>query len=216
MDMASRTEASPSPPPSAPVLTEPGPRAAALHKVFNNALTATLKSNSYANFSACFPTPAQHCAPALEGVWKQLNAKLEEGCTKEFEDIVKERGVIRELNEWDSAIESARVRKDRGVQGETHIGMHELGGEELYRAWMTPGLVEAEKTLQERLKKSQEENQTMMQEILKQREEIERLVSGLESLVGDVESSAKAIQESDTQGMSKDIWDMEMELQATK
>lgn len=214
--MPSRTEASPSPPPSAPVLTEPGPRATALQKVFSTALAATLKSNSYTNFSACFPTPAQHCAPALEGVWKQLNAKLEEGCTKEFEDISKERGVVKGLNEWDGAIERARVRRDRGVEGETHVGMHELGGEELYRAWMTPGLVQAERTLEGRLKQSQEDNQAMMQEILKQREEIERLVGGLESMVGDVESSVKAMQEGDVQGMSKHVWEMEMEVQATK
>jgi kinetochore protein NNF1 len=214
--MPSRTEASPSPPPTAPVLTEPGPRATALRKVFNNALTATLKANSYPNFSACFPTPAQYCPQALEGVWKQLNAKLEENCVKEFEGTIEERGVVRGLNEWDSAIERARVRKDRGVEGETRVGMHELAGEELYRAWMTPGLVEAEKNLQERLKTSQEENQAMMREILKQRGEIERLVGGLESMVGDVENSVKALQEGNIQGMSKDTWDMEMEIQATK
>lgn len=124
--------------------------------------------------------------------------------------------MIRGLNEWDSAIERARVRKDRGLEGETHVGMHELGEEELYRAWMTPGLVEAEKTLQGRLKMSQEENQAMMRDILKQREEIERLLGGLESMVGDVENSVKAMQEGDIQGISKDTWDMELEVQATK
>jgi kinetochore protein NNF1 len=214
--MPSRTDASPSPPPSAPVLTQPGPRATALHKVFDTALTATLKTNSYANFSACFPTPAQHCAPALEGVWKQLNAKLEEGCTKEFEDILKERGVVKGLNEWDSAIEKARLRRDRGVEGEKHVGMHELGGEELYMAWMAPGLVEAEKTLQTRLKESQESNQVAMREILQQREEIERLVSGLESMFGDIESSVGVMQDAKLQAMVQDTWEMEMEVQATK
>lgn len=213
--MPSRTEASPSPLPSAPVLTEPGLRATALQKVFSTALTATLKSNSYTNFSACFPTPAEHCAPALEGVWKQLNAKLEEGCTKEFEDILKERGVVKGLNEWDSAIEKARLKKDRSIDGEKHVGLHSLGGEELYKAWMANGLVEAETTLQARLKESQEGNQVMMQEIMKQREEIERLIGGLESMVGDVKSSVKAMQEGDVHGMRKDVWDMEMEVQAT-
>lgn len=208
---------SPSPAPSAPVLTEPGPRATALQKVFATALTATLKSNSYANFSACFPTPAQHCAPALEGVWKQLNAKLEEGCTREFEDILRERGVVKGLNEWDAAIEKARRSKDRGVEGEEKPkGMHELNGEELYRAWLSPSLVETEKTLQGRLQESQQNNQQIMKDIVKQREEIERLVAGLESMVADVESSVKAMQEGGVQDLRKDVWDMEMEIQATK
>lgn len=213
--MPSRTSISP--PPSAPTLTEPGPRATALQRVFADALKATLKSNSYANFSACFPTPAQHCAPALEGVWKQLNAKLEEGCTKEFEDILRERGVVKGLNEWDAAIEKARRNKDRGVEGEGKSkGFHELDGEELYKAWLSPGLVEAEKTLSGRLRESQESNQKAMQDIVKQREEIERLVAGLEGMVGDVEASVKAMQEGDIDGMCKEIWDIEMEVQATK
>ena len=116
--MPSRTSASPSPPPQVPVAATPGLRAAALHKIFTNALTSTLKANSYSNFSACFPTPAQHCPSALEGVWKQLNTKLEEGCTREFETILQERNVVEGLNEWDSRIDDARRRLNRGVDGE--------------------------------------------------------------------------------------------------
>jgi len=213
--MPSRTSISP--PPPAPTFTEPGPRATALQRVFGDALKATLKSNSYANFSACFPTPAQHCAPALEGVWKQLNAKLEEGCTKEFEDILRERGVVKGLNEWDAAVEKARRSKDRGVDDEEKPkGFHELDGEELYRAWLSPGLVEAEKILSGRLRESQESNQKVMQEILKQREEIGRRVSGLEGMIGDVESSVKAMHKGDVDSIHKEVWDMEMEFQATK
>jgi len=147
----------------------------------------------------------------------QLNAKFEEGCTREFEDILRERGVVKGLNEWDSAIEKARLRRDRGVEGEKHVGMHELGGEELYMAWMAPGLMEAEKSLQTRLKENQESNQVTMQKILKQREEIEKLVSGLESMFGDVESSVRVMQEANNiPAMIQDTWEMEMEVQATK
>jgi kinetochore protein NNF1 len=116
--MPSRTSASPSPPPQRPVASTPGVRAAALQKIFATALAATLKANSYANFSACFPTPAQHCPSALEGVWRQLNTKLEEGCTREFEAILQERNVVEGLNEWDSRIEDARRRLNRGIDGE--------------------------------------------------------------------------------------------------
>lgn len=120
--MPSRTSvsasASPSPPPEAPIASTPGLRAAALQKLFTNALTATLKVNSYDNFSTCFPTPARHCPGALEGVWRQLNAKLEEGCLREFDAVLQERGVVEGLNEWDARIEDARRRLRRGVEGE--------------------------------------------------------------------------------------------------
>lgn len=116
--MPSRTSPSPSPPPSLPIASTPGPRFLALQKIFTQALTSTLKTNSYANFSQCFPTPAQHCPSALEGVWKQLNAKLEEGCIKQFEAIVLERKVIEGLNGWDAAVEEAKTRIARGVEGE--------------------------------------------------------------------------------------------------
>lgn len=118
INMPSRNSASPSPPPQAPVASTPGLRAAALQKIFASALTSTLKANSYANFSACFPTPAQHCPSALEGVWKQLNTKLEEGCAREFEAILQERNVVEGLNEWDARVEEARRQMNRGVDGQ--------------------------------------------------------------------------------------------------
>ena len=116
--MPPRNSQSPSPPPSLPIASTPGPRFLALQKIFTQALTSTLKTNSYANFSKCFPTPAQHCPTALEGVWKQLNTKLEEGCMKEFEAIVFEKKVIEGLNGWDTVVEDAKRRIARGVEGE--------------------------------------------------------------------------------------------------
>lgn len=114
-EMASR---SPSPPPQPPVAATPGPRATALQKVFTQALSSAIKANSYANFSACFPTPAMYCPTALEAVWKQINTRLEEGCTREFEAILRERNVIEGLNHWDQLVEDARRRMNRGVLGE--------------------------------------------------------------------------------------------------
>lgn len=117
--MPDRTSASPSPPPQAPVSAAPGPRAGAVQKVFAGALSSSLKANSYVNFSACFPTPAKYCPTALEGVWKQLNMRLEEECTRDFEKILEERSVIEGLNQWDALIEDARRRKNRAVEGES-------------------------------------------------------------------------------------------------
>lgn len=109
-------DASPSPPPPAPVAITPGPRASRLQKVFSEALLRTLRANSYANFSSCFPTPAKHVPHSLESVWRQLNAKLEESAKAEFDDVLKERGVVGGLNEFDRLIGEARHRRGNGEE----------------------------------------------------------------------------------------------------
>lgn len=111
---AARDAASPSPPPPAPVAVTPGPRASRLQKVFSEALARTLRANSYANFAACFPTPAKHVPASLESVWRQLNAKLEESAKAEFDDIIRERDAIRGLNELDRLVGEARLRRENG------------------------------------------------------------------------------------------------------
>lgn len=116
--MTTQASASPSPPPQVPIVSAPGPRAAALQKVFEGALSSSIKANSYVNFSSCFPTPAKYCPTALEGVWKQLNTRLEEECARDFEKILEERQVVEGLNQWDNMIEEARRRKHRAVEGE--------------------------------------------------------------------------------------------------
>lgn len=116
---AQRPGASPSPPPPAPVPLTPGPRASKLQEIFDKALARTLRANSYANFSGCFPTPAKHVPASLESVWRQLNAKLEESAKAEFEDILAERDAVRQLNELDRLVGEAKVRKDRGVGGDS-------------------------------------------------------------------------------------------------
>lgn len=116
--MVDRVSASPSPPPQPPISAIPGPRATALQKVFAGAVSSSIKANSYENFSSCFPTPAKYCPTALEGVWRQLNARLEEECARDFEKILTERQVIEGLNQWDGLIDEARTRKNRAVEGE--------------------------------------------------------------------------------------------------
>jgi Nnf1. len=110
----SHHEASPSPPPPAPVPLTPGPRASRLEKVYTEALARTLRANSYANFSACFPTPAKHVPASLESVWRQLNAKLEESAKAEFDDIMREKDAVRGLNELDRLVGEAKLRRENG------------------------------------------------------------------------------------------------------
>jgi len=54
----------------------------------------------------------------MEGVWKQLNTRLEEECMRDFEKILEERHAVEGLNQWDNMIEEARRRKHRAVEGE--------------------------------------------------------------------------------------------------
>lgn len=48
-----------------------------------------------------------------------MNAKLEESAKAEFEDILAERDAVRQLNELDRLVGEAKVRKDRGVGGDS-------------------------------------------------------------------------------------------------
>jgi len=43
-----------------------------------------------------------------------LNTKLEESAGAEFGDILRERGVVESLNEWDRVVEEAKTRKGKG------------------------------------------------------------------------------------------------------
>lgn len=110
--MQQQRPASTSAPPPAPESQIPGPRASRLIQVFDQALARTLRANSYSNFAGCFPTPARHVPASLESVWRQLNAKLEEGAKAEFEEIIAEREAVKHINELDRLVAEARIRKD--------------------------------------------------------------------------------------------------------
>lgn len=114
--------ASPSPPPPARAPQTPGPRASRLNQIFDQALARTLRANSYQNFASCFPTPARHVPASLEGVWRQLNAKLEANAKAEFEDIIDERDAVPHLNELDRLVSDAKARKEQATE---HAGEQE-------------------------------------------------------------------------------------------
>lgn len=95
---------------------KPGPRASRLQDVYEKALLATLKANSYDNFAACFPTPARHVPASLASVHRQLNAKLEESAKSEFAEILRERDVVRKLNDLDRLVGEARMRKQKAEE----------------------------------------------------------------------------------------------------
>lgn len=222
---------SPSPAPQAPVPAVPGPRAAALQKVFTGALSSSLKANSYANFSSCFPTPARYCPTALEGVWKQLNTRLEEECTRDFEKILEERAVVDGLNQWDALMDEARRRKHRAIDAEepgrpyvplrwgndcmlTIRRLHTLSADELYAAHTAPFLQQTSIEFDNKLRATQQNNLHMVDTITAQRAEIEQLLGSLENVVRDIEGSVDAMEGVD--GLKKEVWDMEQEVAATR
>ncbi|KIW19953.1 hypothetical protein PV08_00528 [Exophiala spinifera] len=218
--MTTRPSISPSPPPEAPVASTPGPRAAALQKVFAGALSSSIRANSYANFSSCFPTPAKYCPTALEGVWKQLNTRLEEECTRDFEKILEERHVIEGLNQWDSMIEDARTRKNRSVEGEVpDRPLHTLSADELYSAHVTPYLQQAKAELCSKIQTTQQDNAMMATKVNDERAEIEQLLKVLEGVIQDIEGSVAAMYVDEQNGfheLKNDVWQMEQEVAATR
>ncbi|KAH8700751.1 putative MIND kinetochore complex component Nnf1 [Talaromyces proteolyticus] len=185
------TAASPSPPPPPPVALTPGPRASRFQDIYHKALRATVKANSYENFASCFPTPARHVPASLESVHRQLNAKLEEGATAEFNEIVREREAIKGLNELDRLVSEARRRKDNG-ESESAVPPHMMGADNLYQAHLAPYLQHAQDSLNAKLETTQSQNAELADKIISQRKEIESLLSGLEAVMADLEGSANA------------------------
>jgi hypothetical protein len=68
---------SPSPPPSAPTASTPGPRASAFITLYNSALSNTLKSISYDSFAACFPLIATQAPDSLRAMHGAFVGRLE-------------------------------------------------------------------------------------------------------------------------------------------
>ncbi|KAI9803692.1 MAG: hypothetical protein M1833_000604 [Piccolia ochrophora] len=202
---------SPSPPP--PVQLTPGHRATALQKVFNEALAHTLRTCSYDNFAACFPTPAKYCASSLKALWRQMTEKMDELARSEFDDILKERNVIPSLNELDRLIAEARRRKARATGNDEPVPSHTLPPEDILSAHLAPFLAQQQSQLNAKTQTVQSQNAQLMQTIEAQREEIRRMVEGLEAVVADLDGAVKetdAVVGNGTIGREVDEMDVEL------
>jgi kinetochore protein NNF1 len=103
---------SPSPAPAPPIAQTPlGPRADALHRIFEASLQATLTANAYGHFATCFPTPARAVPESLDGFWRSFNGRLGEVCRAQFGALLRERDVVRGLNALDGLLDAARKRR---------------------------------------------------------------------------------------------------------
>ena len=139
---------------------------------------------------------------------RQLNARLHEECERDFEKILNERGVVEGLGCWDTLVEDARARRDRGIDRENApAAPHMMGAEVLGKVWQAGYLRRLEGELTGKLEKQREENEKTMEDVRRQREEIEMLVRGLEGVVSDVEGSVVAMEGvEELKGLS---WEME-------
>ncbi|KAI9849658.1 MAG: hypothetical protein M1837_002783 [Sclerophora amabilis] len=173
---------SPSPPGSPPTQESPGHRATALSNIFNSALSHTLRSCSYENFAACFPTPARYCPDSLRELWRQMVGKMDV--------LAKERSAITSLNKLDLLIADATRRKALApTDASPPIPPHTLPPASILSAHLLPHLRYAQSTLNAQLQTTQSQNAQIISRIGEQRAEIGRLVEGLEMVVGDLEGA---------------------------
>ncbi|KAF2435412.1 Nnf1-domain-containing protein [Tothia fuscella] len=210
-----------SPLPPAPEENTPGHRATAFQNALNAALDATLKKCSYDNFASCFPTTAKYQPETLEGFWKDFTGKLSSTCQAEFNDILENRNVVPSLNALDRLIAEAKGRKDEAEKAAGAGGAvtapvppHILPASDILNAHLTPFLVEQQTSLSSALTALQSSNTTLIDTVISQRAEMEALVSGLESVVADLERGATMLQGDEVLTLAGESRKMEDELKS--
>ncbi|MCJ1310872.1 hypothetical protein MMC25_004540 [Agyrium rufum] len=219
-------QTSPSPSPQPPTSATPGPLATRLRDLYSNALTHTLRTCSYANFSSCFPTPARQKPDVLRSVWQQVVARIEERGNVEFEGILQERDVVAGLNRLERVLNMGRGRKEKAMEGrrkseisgkvwEDKVPPHMLPPESIYLAHLAPYLRGVQGDLETKVQATEEENRNLESEIQTQREEIEAILSGLEDVVRDLEGANQVLDarvEDDGGAMRKEVLEVDQEV----
>jgi len=91
----------PSPLPEPPTAQIPGPRATAFLNLYQMTLSTTLRTISYDNFAACFPTIATNAPENLMGLHKAMIERLEG-----FAQVCSQASYIRAINSVDISYSS--------------------------------------------------------------------------------------------------------------
>ncbi|KAF4554173.1 Kinetochore-associated protein NNF1-like protein [Elsinoe fawcettii] len=216
--MAGTASRSPSPVNAPPVLATPGPRAAMLAKIYDEAISHTMDSCSYDNFSACFPTTAKNVPEALEALHKQFVDRLGDKCRKQFEEILRERNVVSSLNDLDRLVDEARKRRAK-AQEETNGSSikapsppHTLPARSLYLARLSPALQARQAELTEQLQKLHSENSNLLEKLAGQRQEINHVVGSVEKVVQDINTSLETLSPQEVQALTRATVDMDVEM----
>ncbi|KAF2145037.1 uncharacterized protein K452DRAFT_316166 [Aplosporella prunicola CBS 121167] len=226
----STTSRSPSPAAPPPLPTAPGPRATALQAVFGNALDATLKRVSHANFAACFPTPARYVPENLDAFWRDFVGKLGGAARTNFDQILKERNVVPALNELDALVAAAKKRKEQAtaaaaaasaststggpVSPPTPTPPHTLPPPTLLQAHLLPFLSSHTDRLDAQLATLHAENKALVSDIAAQRAEMDALLRGLEAVVGDLEGGVEMLAREEVQALTGEVLAIDGELGA--
>ncbi|KAB2574385.1 hypothetical protein DBV05_g6978 [Lasiodiplodia theobromae] len=214
----SANDRSPSPARAPPIADSPGPRATALQNIFAQALDATIKRCSYANFAACFPTPAQYVPENLDAFWRDFTGRVGDAARNNFDQILASRNVVQSLNSLDALVQDAKKCKERAeaeANGETvkpPTPPHTLPAETLALAHLQPFLSAQSETLQSELSTTQKANTQLLSEIQAQRAELAALMSGLEHVVKDLEGSVDMLSKDGVQSLTQEILDIDDEL----
>lgn len=94
------------------------------------------------------------------------------------------------------------------------LSPHTLPPSDLYLAHLAPELHRQEVALDARLQTTESDNTQLLDSILQQRQEIERLVSGLEALVAQIEASNDALPTEDLESFTEDAVHLDAHLTA--
>nr|XP_023908584.1 uncharacterized protein LOC112020256 [Quercus suber] len=211
-------ETPPSPAPSPPIPSAPGPRAVALQNLYTSAISHILKTCSYANFSACFPTPAQAVPTSMQLLHEQFTAKLSENFHREFANILEDRNVIPSLNELDRLVEDARRRKEKSISEGSQAALptppHTLPPASLYLSHLAPTLTQHSTTISAEQSDVENENVELLARVMQQRKDISAMVQGLENVVADLNASVVTLnqQPADIEALKEECRDADDEL----
>ncbi|KAK5136254.1 hypothetical protein LTR08_003861 [Meristemomyces frigidus] len=199
---------SPSPVSPPPLPLAPGPRATLLLKLYTDATTHLLRTISYANFAACFPTPARAVPGSLKLLHEQFVGKLGESLGREFESVVREREVVQGLNGLDGIVEEGRRRREKaGEEGVVKAPMppHTLPPQQLYLSHLAPSLALHSQQLREQQATVQAENAELLVRVMQQRKDIAAMVQGLENVVKDLDGSVVALGDAGLEGLREEV-----------
>ncbi|PNS21482.1 hypothetical protein CAC42_1261 [Sphaceloma murrayae] len=216
--MAAAGSRSPSPASTPPIASTPGPRAAMLSKLYDEAVTHTLQACSYDNFAACFPTSARHVPDALQGLHNDFVTRLGERCRDQFQAILEDRKVVTSLNDLDRLVEEARKRRVRmeatsdGGPVQSPVPPHTLPARSLYLAHLGPKLQAQQGELRTALEKMHAENDVLAATLRSQREEIHQVVGSVEKVVQDIDASLEVISPQEMQALTKTTVDLDVEM----
>ncbi|KAF1353558.1 Nnf1-domain-containing protein [Delphinella strobiligena] len=208
--MPATTSRSPSPATAPPIAAAPGPRASALQKLYADAIAHTVKTCNYNNFAECFPTPAKHTPEAMKELHSDFIQKLHHSCKENFHVVLRDRDVVASLNDLDRLVEDARRRRAKAQEAaagqpvQHPVPPHTLPASALCHAHLAPSLIEQKTIFDTRLQNVQSENVHLLQTIVQQRREIEGLVSGLETVIADIDASNHALAPEDMTSLTDD------------